>query len=72
MWVTDLELDGEVKDVFGVGNSAIGGEGLKVSEGGISRNFARKFFEKPEGIWGFFAGKFAGIFDGVQWGFVTA
>lgn len=69
MWVTDLELDGEVKDVFGVGNSAIGGEGLQVSEGGISRNFARKFFEKMEGILGFFARKFAGIFDGVSVGF---
>lgn len=29
MWVTDLELDGEVKDVFGDGNSAIDGGNLK-------------------------------------------
>ena len=46
MWVTDLELDGEVKDVFGEGNSAIDAEGLKVSEEGNFWVFSTKMERK--------------------------
>lgn len=71
MWVTDLELDGEVKDVFGVGNSAIDGEGLKFSEGGNFWVFCKEIFSRRlKGSGDFLHGNLRGFLVGFQGGFV--